>query len=90
MKFFALIKVTVKNFFRHAFRSCLAALGVVLGVAAVVAMTAISEGARRDSLDDIIAHGIDNIIIGLSHFAGLIPFFSASRVFMLIITFNTR
>ncbi|MFC1498735.1 ABC transporter permease, partial [Verrucomicrobiota bacterium] len=63
MKIFRLIRITTKNFSRHAFRSCLAALGVVLGVAAVVAMTAISEGARRESLDAIIAHGIDNIII---------------------------
>ena len=47
----------------HALRSFLAALGVVLGVAAVVAMMAISEGARRESLEQIEALGIDNIVV---------------------------
>jgi putative ABC transport system permease protein len=47
----------------HAFRSLLAMLGVVLGVAAVVGMLAVSEGARRTSLERIQQQGVDNIIL---------------------------
>ncbi len=47
----------------HAFRSLLAMLGVVLGVAAVVGMLAVSEGARRESIERIQQQGVDNIIL---------------------------
>lgn len=47
----------------HAFRSLLAMLGVVLGVAAVVGMLAVSEGAKRESIERIQQQGVDNIII---------------------------
>ncbi|MBM4152859.1 MAG: ABC transporter permease [Kiritimatiellaceae bacterium] len=47
----------------HAFRSLLAMLGVVLGVAAVVGMLAVSEGARRESIDRIRQQGVDNILL---------------------------
>lgn len=47
----------------HAFRSLLAMLGVVLGVAAVVGMLAVSEGARRESIERIRQQGVDNIIL---------------------------
>jgi len=58
-----LLRVTFRNLSRHAFRAFLAALGVVLGVAAVVAMMAISGGARRESLERIRVLGIDNIVL---------------------------
>jgi putative ABC transport system permease protein len=47
----------------HAFRSLLAMLGVVLGVAAVVGMLAVSEGAKRESIERIRQQGVDNIIL---------------------------
>ena len=47
----------------HAFRSLLAMLGVVLGVAAVVGMLAVSEGARVESVERIQQQGVDNIIL---------------------------
>ncbi|MBN2783954.1 MAG: ABC transporter permease, partial [Pontiellaceae bacterium] len=47
----------------HAFRSLLAMLGVVLGVAAVVGMLAVSEGARVESIERIQQQGVDNIIL---------------------------
>ncbi len=47
----------------HAFRSLLAMLGVVLGVAAVVGMLAVSEGAKRESINRIQQQGVDNIIL---------------------------
>jgi putative ABC transport system permease protein len=58
-----LFQITLAGLATHAFRSMLAALGVVLGVAAVVAMLAIGEGAKRESLDHIEAMGIENIVL---------------------------
>ncbi len=51
----------------HAFRSLLAMLGVVLGVAAVVGMLAVSEGARVESIERIQRQGVDNIILHSKH-----------------------
>ena len=48
---------------RHLIRSLLATLGIVLGIAAVVAMLAIGEGGRREALRQIEAQGVDNIIL---------------------------
>ncbi len=61
--FVRMLQVTFLNLSCHAFRAFLAALGVVLGVGAVVAMMAISEGGRRESIERIRAMGIDNIVI---------------------------
>jgi putative ABC transport system permease protein len=48
---------------RHPVRSLLATLGIVLGIAAVVAMLAIGEGGRREALRQIESQGVDNIIL---------------------------
>ena len=63
MKVSRVIHLTLLNLATHAFRSFLAALGVVLGVGAVVAMMAISEGAKSEALAQIQAQGIDNIVV---------------------------
>lgn len=57
------LQISLSDLVHHAFRSLLTALGVVFGVGAVVAMMAISEGAREESLSQIAALGIDNIVI---------------------------
>ena len=48
---------------RHLIRSLLATLGIVLGIAAVVAMLAIGEGGRQEALRQIESQGVDNIIV---------------------------
>ena len=63
MSLFYNIESTWLSLKHHAFRSLLAMLGVVLGVAAVVGMLAVSEGARHESLDRIQQQGVDNIIL---------------------------
>ena len=63
MSIFYNIESTWLSLKHHAFRSLLAMLGVVLGVAAVVGMLAVSEGARRESLDRIQQQGVDNILL---------------------------
>jgi len=47
----------------HALRSSLTMLGIIFGVAAVVAMTAISEGARAQSLREVESMGLGNILV---------------------------
>ena len=48
---------------RHKLRSFLTTLGIVFGVASVLSMVALGEGARRAILDQIQELGIKNIIV---------------------------
>jgi len=47
----------------HRLRTLLTALGVVFGVAAVIAMLSISEGARREALAQFESLGADSVIV---------------------------
>ena len=47
---------------RYKLRTSLSVLGVVLGVAAVIAMMSVSEGARREALNHVEALGLDNLV----------------------------
>ena len=58
-----LIVEALRNLARHKLRSCLTALGIVFGVAAVMAMVATGEGARRQILAQIQQLGICNVIV---------------------------
>lgn len=58
-----IIALSVHNLLLHKFRSFLTSLGVIFGVGSVIAMLAISEGAKRAALEQIEAMGIDKIII---------------------------
>src|SRR5262245_51059120 len=44
-------------------RSLLTALGIIFGVAAVIAMLAIGNGAQREILDQIKLVGVNNIVV---------------------------
>jgi putative ABC transport system permease protein len=57
------IRLSLHNLFLHKVRSLLTSLGIIFGVGSVIAMLAISEGARFESLAQIEAMGIDNILI---------------------------
>jgi putative ABC transport system permease protein len=48
---------------RYKLRTALSVLGVVLGVAAVIAMTSVSEGARRDVLQQVERLGLANVVV---------------------------
>ncbi len=58
-----LLRLGVRSLFLHKLRSSLSILGVVFGVSAVVAMSSVGEGARRESLQQIGALGIDSITV---------------------------
>jgi putative ABC transport system permease protein len=59
----ALIRLGLSGLLQHKLRSTLSILGVVFGVAAVVAMSSVGEGARREAVAQIGALGIDTITL---------------------------
>jgi putative ABC transport system permease protein len=63
VKFLQTVNIALKDLALHKFRSFLAALGIIFGVASVEAMVSISEGARTEALARIAALGVDNILI---------------------------
>jgi len=56
------LRIAVEALGRYRLRTALSVLGVVLGVAAVIAMMSVSEGAAREALTQVEALGIDNIV----------------------------
>ncbi|MDA0990837.1 MAG: ABC transporter permease, partial [Verrucomicrobia bacterium] len=58
-----LLRESLRNVKRHKLRSTLTLLGVVFGVASVITMLAIGEGAQRTVLKEIASLGLQNIII---------------------------
>ena len=58
-----LIVEAMRNLMRHKLRSLLTALGIVFGIASVVAMVSAGEGARREILDQIRELGTHNVIV---------------------------
>ena len=69
------LRVSLEALTRHGMRTSLSILGVVLGVAAVIAVMSVSEGARREILRQVELLGLDNVVV---HRRGL-P--GADRVF---------
>src|SRR3954451_7981406 len=53
----------LKNLRLHKLRSLLTALGIILGVAAVIVMVAYGEGVKQNAMDDIQHLGPKNILI---------------------------
>jgi putative ABC transport system permease protein len=57
------IIIGLNGLLSHKLRSVLTALGIIFGVAAVIAMLSIGEGARQEALEQISLMGVNNIII---------------------------
>ncbi len=60
---YRIIKAGWKNIFLHKLRSFLTALGIIFGVASVISMLAIGEGASYEAMEQIKALGSNNIIV---------------------------
>ncbi|MEE8217571.1 MAG: ABC transporter permease, partial [Vicinamibacteria bacterium] len=58
-----LLRLGLRSLMLHKLRSGLSVLGVVFGVAAVVAMSSVGEGARRETMAQIEALGIDTVTV---------------------------
>ncbi|NUO78693.1 ABC transporter permease [candidate division KSB1 bacterium] len=56
-------RVGVEGLRTHKLRSLLTMLGIIFGVAAVISMLSIGEGAKEEALQQIAQMGINNIII---------------------------
>ena len=57
------IRIGLEGLQLHKLRSILTMLGVIFGVAAVISMLSIGEGAKREALEKFKALGVDNIIV---------------------------
>ena len=67
------VRIAAEALGRYKLRTSLSVLGVVLGVAAVIAMMSVSDGARREALNQVEALGLDNLVArahGPSAFGG--------------------
>jgi len=58
-----IFNIALEAVFLNKFRSMLTALGIIFGVAAVIAMMAIGNGAQQEILDQMKLVGVNNIII---------------------------
>lgn len=60
---FEAIRMAFRSLWANAFRTFLTLLGVVIGVAAVVALMAVGEGSQKDILDQINAMGSNTLFV---------------------------
>ena len=62
-RFTYVLNIAFEAVLSNKFRSSLTALGIIFGVAAVIAMMAIGKGAKQEILEQIKLVGVNNIII---------------------------
>jgi putative ABC transport system permease protein len=62
-RYFYIFNIAIEAVFANKFRSILTALGIIFGVAAVIAMMAIGKGAQQEILEQIKMVGVNNIVI---------------------------
>jgi len=57
------IRLAIGGLVEHKMRSFLTMLGIIFGVASVIAMLSIGEGAKREAIAKYQDLGVNNIII---------------------------
>ena len=57
------LRVSLEALGRYRLRTALSTLGIVLGIAAVIAMLSVGEGAREDMLRQVEQLGLNNVIV---------------------------
>lgn len=62
-RYVQILFIAIDAVLANKFRSMLTALGIIFGVAAVIAMMAIGNGAKQEILDQMKSVGINNIVI---------------------------
>jgi len=62
-RYLQIFSISIAAVFANKFRSILTALGIIFGVAAVIAMMAIGNGARFEILEQMKLVGVNNIVI---------------------------
>lgn len=69
MQFEENIRVALRGLIDHKFRSFLTMLGIIFGVASVISMLSIGEGAKRQAIAKYQDLGVNNIIIREKEFS---------------------
>ncbi|NLO44770.1 MAG: FtsX-like permease family protein [Candidatus Cloacimonetes bacterium] len=69
MSFIGIMKIALKSLMRNKTRTFLTMLGIIIGVAAVIAMLAIGQGAQKIVEDQVNSMGT-NVIMAYSNFSG--------------------
>jgi putative ABC transport system permease protein len=64
MDFTSILKIAMRALARNKMRSSLTMLGIIIGVAAVIAMVAVGQGARKQVADQIAAMGSNMLFVG--------------------------
>ncbi|MEZ6134689.1 MAG: ABC transporter permease [Pirellulaceae bacterium] len=59
----AMFKMAIRGVLMHKLRSVLTVLGLIFGVASVIVMLAVAEGASQQAQKQIAALGVNNIIV---------------------------
>ncbi|MBN2236684.1 MAG: ABC transporter permease, partial [Bacteroidales bacterium] len=62
-KYLLILNIALKAILENKVRSMLTALGIIFGVAAVISMLAIGNGAKKEVLDQMKLVGVNNIVI---------------------------
>ncbi|HOI31614.1 MAG: ABC transporter permease [Bacteroidales bacterium] len=62
-RYLEILQVALEAVFANRSRSILTALGIIFGVAAVIAMMAIGNGAQQEILDQMKMVGVNNIVV---------------------------
>src|SRR3989304_1130030 len=63
IKYFHDIEIAVESIISNKLKSILTALGIIFGVAAVIAMLAIGKGAKQEIMDQMKMVGVNNILV---------------------------
>src|SRR5664280_1715364 len=63
LRYFHDIEIAVESIVSNKLKSMLTALGIIFGVAAVIAMLAIGKGAKQEILEQMKMVGVNNILI---------------------------
>ncbi|NLJ43267.1 MAG: FtsX-like permease family protein [Bacteroidales bacterium] len=63
LRYFHDIEIAVESIVSNKLKSMLTALGIIFGVAAVIAMLAIGKGAKQEIMDQMKMVGVNNILI---------------------------
>jgi len=63
LRYFHDIEIAVESIISNKLKSILTALGIIFGVAAVIAMLAIGKGAKQEIMEQMEMVGVNNILI---------------------------
>jgi len=63
LRYFHDIEIAVESIISNKLKSILTALGIIFGVAAVIAMLAIGKGAKQEIMDQMKMVGVNNILV---------------------------